>query len=201
MRSVLEDLRIRDARILQFAWNTWRSRRVCTCVHHAAIRHHRGFHCYACNGAGVCFFNGNGSAQEPDASSLAVCWKDILHVLGLRIVVLGSGGCQARGLSVAWLAQASPRVDVAKVPIRLVKSFEFLEDHIALDVPMSLVIYDNILQATEELQQQAAAALATMTLSLRRGPRLAWQAQATPRVDVAEVSIASSGFWGQALKR
>ena len=39
----------------------------------------------------------------------------------------------------------------------------------------------DVLQATEELQQQTAAALATMTLSLRRGPRLAWQAQAWPR--------------------
>ena len=63
----------------------------------------------------VCFFSGNGSVQEPDASSLAVCWKDIGHVLGLRIVGLGCGGCQARGLSVAWLAQATPRVDVAEV--------------------------------------------------------------------------------------
>ena len=61
----------------------------------------------------VCFCTGSGSVQEPVASSLAVCWNDILHVLGLRIVVLGCGGRQARGLSVAWLAQASPRVDVA----------------------------------------------------------------------------------------
>ena len=73
----------------------------------------------------VCFSTGNGSVQEPDASSLAVCWKDMLHVLGLRIVVLGCGGRQARGLSVAWLAQASPRVDVAKVPIKSVMSFGF----------------------------------------------------------------------------
>ena len=75
-------------------------------------------------------------------------------------------------------------MDVPKVPIRLFKSFEFLVDHIALDVPMPLVIRDNVLQATEELQQQTAAALATVTLSLRRGPRLAWQAQATPRAEV-----------------
>ena len=66
---------------------------------------------------------------------------------------------------------------------------------------MSLVIYDNILQATDELQQQAAAALATMTLSLRWGPRLAWQVQATPRVDVAEVSIASSGLMLSGTKK
>ena len=52
MRSVLQDLRISDLRVLQLAWNTWRSRRVCTCVHRAAVRHRSGFHCYACNGAG-----------------------------------------------------------------------------------------------------------------------------------------------------
>ena len=61
---------------------------------------------------------------------------------------------------------------------------------------MSLVIDDSVLQATEELQQQAAAALATTTLSLRRGPRVAWQAQATPRVDVAEVPVAFQGLAG-----
>ena len=117
----------------------------------------------------VFFSNGNGSVQEPVASSLAVCWNDILQVLGLRIVVLGCGGRQARGLSVAWLAQASPRVDVAKVPIRLVKSFESLVDPFAVDVLMSSVFHDKVSQATEELQQQAAAALGITTLSLRRG--------------------------------
>ena len=60
----------------------------------------------------VCFWNGSGHVQGPVASSLAVCWDDLLHVLGLRIVVQGCGGRQARGLSVAWLAQATPRVDV-----------------------------------------------------------------------------------------
>ena len=45
----------------------------------------------------MCFSTGNGSVQEPDASSLAVCWKDILHVLGLRIVVLGCGGTSGTG--------------------------------------------------------------------------------------------------------
>ena len=149
----------------------------------------------------VCFCTGSGSVQETVASSLAVCWKDILHVLGLRIVVLGGGGRQARGLSVAWLAQASPRVDVAKVPIRLVKSFESSVDPFALGVLMSLVLDDNVSQATEELQQQAAAALGITTLSLRRGPRLAWQAQATPRVDVAEVSVASLGLAGSGTKK
>ena len=143
----------------------------------------------------VCFSNGNGSVQELDASSLVVCWKDILHVLGLRIVVLGCGGCQAWGLSVAWLAQASPRVDVAKVPIKLVKSFESLVDLFALDVLMSLVFGDKVSQATDELWQQAAAALG------RRRPRLAWQAQATQRVDVAEVSIASSGLMGSGTEK
>ena len=49
--------------------------------------------------------------------------------------------------------------------------------------------------------QHAAAALATMTLSPRWGPRLAWQAQATPRVDVAEVSFASSGLMGSDTKK
>ena len=44
----------------------------------------------------VCFSTGS-SVQEPVASSLAVCWNEKLHVLGLRIVVLGCGGCQARG--------------------------------------------------------------------------------------------------------
>ena len=39
-----------DLRVLQLAWNTWRSRRVCTCPHHLAVRHRKGFHCYACNG-------------------------------------------------------------------------------------------------------------------------------------------------------
>ena len=115
----------------------------------------------------VCFCTGSVSVEEPVASSLAVCWKDILHVLGLRIVVLGGGGRQARELSVAWLAQASPRVDVAKVPIRLVKIFESLVDLFALDVLMSLVLDDTVSQATEELRQQAAAALGITTLSLR----------------------------------
>ena len=59
-------------------------------------------------------------------SFLAIFWKDIGHVLGLRIVGLGCGGCQARGLSVAWLAQATPRVDVAIVPFRLLKNLESL---------------------------------------------------------------------------
>ena len=143
----------------------------------------------------MCFSNGNGSVQEPDASSLMGCWKDILHVLGLNIVVLASGGRQARGLSVAWLAQASPRVDVAKVPITLVEGFESLVDLFALDVLMSLVFGDKVLQATDELWQQAAAALG------KRGPRLALQAQATPRVDVAEVSIASSGLMGSGTEK
>ena len=40
-----------------------------------------------------------------------------------------------------------------------------------------------------------------MTLSQRRGPRFAWQAQATPRVDVAEVSIVSSGLAGSGTKK
>ena len=100
--------------------NTWRSRRVCKCVHHAAVRHRSGFHCNACNGAsGALLEYGSGHVQGPVASSLAVYWDDILHVLGLRIVVQGSGGRQARGPSVAWQAQAAPRVDVPKVPIRL----------------------------------------------------------------------------------
>ena len=73
-----------------------------------------------------------------------------MHVLGLRIVVLGCGGRQAWGLSVAWLAQASPRVDVAEVPIRSVMSFEFLVDLYALDV------LDKVSQATDEFRQQAA---------------------------------------------
>ena len=46
----------------------------------------------------VCFCTGSGPVQEPVASSLAVCWNDLLHVLGFRIVVQGRGGCQARGL-------------------------------------------------------------------------------------------------------
>ena len=49
--------------------------------------------------------------------------------------------------------------------------------------------------------QHAAAALATMTLSPRFRPRLAWQAQATPRVDVAEVSFASSGLMESGTKK
>ena len=44
----------------------------------------------------VCFWNGRGHVQGPVASSLAVCWDDILHVVGLRIVVQGCGGRQAR---------------------------------------------------------------------------------------------------------
>ena len=59
----------------------------------------------------VCFSTVSGS------SFLVIFWKDIGHVLGLRIVGPGRGGCQAQGLSVAWLAQASPRVDVAEVSI------------------------------------------------------------------------------------
>ena len=101
----------------------------------------------------VCFSTGSGS------SFLAIFWKDIGHVLGLRIVGTGCGGCQARGLSVAWLAQAPPRVDVAKVPFRLLKSFESLVVLFALDVHMSLEFGDKVSQATDELWQQAAAAL------------------------------------------
>ena len=59
----------------------------------------------------VCFSTGSGS------SFLAIFSKDIGHVLGLRIVGPGCGGCQAWGLSVAWQAQATPRVDVAEVSI------------------------------------------------------------------------------------
>ena len=137
----------------------------------------------------VCFSTGSGS------SFLVFFWKDIGHVLGLRIVGPARGGCQARGLSVAWLAQASPRVDVAKVPFRLLKSFESLVVFFALGGHMSLVFGDKVSQATDELWQQAAAALG------RRGPRLALQAQATPRVDVAEVSIASSGLVGSGIEK
>ena len=39
----------------------------------------------------VCFCIGSGSVQEPVASTLAVCWNHLLHVLGLRIVVQGRG--------------------------------------------------------------------------------------------------------------
>ena len=60
---------------------------------------------------------------------------------------------------------------------------------------MSLEFCDKVSQATDELWQQAAAALG------RRGPRLAWQAQATPRMDVAEVSIASPGLAGSGTKK
>ena len=74
-------------------------------------------------------------------------------------------------------------------------------DPFASDMLMSLVLDDNVSQATEELQQQAAAALGITTLSLRRRPRLAWQAQATPRVDVAEVSVASLGLAGSGTKK
>ena len=103
MRSVIQALRTCDLWVLQLAWNTWRSRRACKSVHHAAVRHRSGFHC--CVHAMVpvvCFRNGSGHVQGPVASSLAVCWGDILHVLGLRIVVQGCGGRQARGPSVAW---------------------------------------------------------------------------------------------------
>ena len=73
-------------------------------------------------------------------------------------------------------------------------------DLCALVVLMSLVLDDEVSQATDELRQQAAAALGIMTLSQRPGPRLAWQAQATPRVDVAEVSVVSSGLAGSGTK-
>ena len=141
----------------------------------------------------VCFSTGSGM------SFLATFWKDIGHVLGLRIVGLGCGGCQ--GLSVAWLAQATPWVDVAIVPFRFLKNLEFLVVLFALVRNMSFVMCDKLVQATDELQQQAAAALATMTLSPRWGPRLACQTQATPRVDEAEVSIASSGLMGSGTKK
>ena len=41
-RSVLTALHISDLRVLQLAWNTWRSRRVCKCPHHLAVRLRRG---------------------------------------------------------------------------------------------------------------------------------------------------------------
>ena len=200
-RSVLTALHTGDLRVLQVAWNTWRSRRVCKCPHHLAVRHRRGSIAMLAMALLVCFSTGSGSFQEPVASFLAIFWKDIGHVQGLRIVGPGCGGCQARGLSVAWLAQASPRVDVAKVPFRLLKKFESSVGLLALDVHMSLEFGDNVSQATDELWQQVAAALGIMTLSQRWGPRLAWQAQATPRVDVAEVSIASSGLAGSGTKK
>ena len=54
------------------------------------------------------------------ASSLAVCWDDIWDRSASSLaVVQGSGGRQARALWVAWQVRATPRVDVAKVPIRL----------------------------------------------------------------------------------
>ena len=99
------------------------------------------------------------------------------------------------GTSVAWLAQASPRVDVAKVPIRLVKSFEFSMDHFALDVPMSLVLHDNVLQATEELQQQAAAAMGEQPGVCKGVSVNALQAKATARVDVPETPILKDMGW------
>ena len=74
-------------------------------------------------------------------------------------------------------------------------------DLFALDVHMTLGFGDNVSLATDELWQQAAAALGIMTLLQRWGPRLACQAQATPRVDVAEVSIASSGLAGSGTKK
>ena len=67
--------------------------------------------------------------------------------------------------------------------------------HFATVLPLSLEFAWTILQATEEVRQQAAAAFASdylrfwlsTTHSPRKGPREAFQAKATPRVDVAEV--------------
>ena len=96
------------------------------------------------------------------AMVLLVCFstgRDIGHVLGLRIVGLGCGGCQARGLSVAWLAQATPRLDVAIVPFWFLKNLEFLVVLFALVRNMSFVVYGKFVKANDELQQHAAAAL------------------------------------------
>ena len=85
------------------------------------------------------------------AMVLLVCFctgSYIGHVLGLRIAGLGCGGCQARGLSVAWLAQATPRLDVAIVPP---KYMEFLVVLFAL--------VRKFVKAHDGLQQHAAAAL------------------------------------------
>ena len=73
--------------------------------------------------------------------------------------------------------------------------FLSLVGHFASVLPLSLEFAWTILQATEEVRQHAAAALATdylrfwlsTTLSPRGRPREAFQAKATPRVDVAEV--------------
>ena len=67
-------------------------------------------------------------------------------------------------------------------------------DHFAFDVPLSLVIDDSVLQATEEVQQQAAAALATTTLSPRSRCHIALtsEAQASPRVDVGDTPFLRS---------
>ena len=74
----------------------------------------------------------------------------------------------------------------------LVGMFVFLVGHLASVLLFSLEFAWTILQATEEVRQQAAAAFylrfwLSTTHSPRKGPREAFQAKATPRVDVAEV--------------
>ena len=143
-RSVFTALHISDLRVLQLAWYTWRSRRVCTCPHHFAVRHRKGSIAMLAMALLVCFSTGSGS------SFLVIFWKDIGHVLGLRIVGLGRGGCQAQGLSVAWLHRRHHGWTVAKVPFRLLKSFQSFVVFFAFGGHMSLVFGDKFSQATDQ---------------------------------------------------
>ena len=71
-------------------------------------------------------------------------------------------------------------------------------DLYALDVLMSLVLNDKVLQATDELRQQAAAALGIMTLSLRASwggskshVTVVWWSSYHRKRDPARVSVSS----------
>ena len=111
-------------------------------------------------------------------------------------------------VKIAAVASAAATAAALHHCFALVGTFLSLVDHLASVLPLSLEYAWTVLQATEEVRQQAAGALATdyfgswlsTSLSPRRGPREAWQAQATPRVDVADVPVEPSSQQGLSVK-
>ena len=72
-------------------------------------------------------------------------------------------------VKVAAVARAAAISGALHGCFTLVGMFVFLVDHLASVLPLSLEFDWSVLQATEEVRQQAAAASATTTLSPRMG--------------------------------
>ena len=89
-------------------------------------------------------------------------------------------------VTIAAVASAAATSGALHCCFALVGTFLSLVDHLASVLPLSLEFAWTVLQATEEVRQQAAAALATTTPSPRTRCHTAFWVKASPRVDVGD---------------